>query len=106
MYWGAGPDLGLLTMLGYLFFVAGIVYMWRAREVVFFWLYSEARVTRRNLSRYTPTGPFYSPREQSRLKILLNCLLASLDRMPRSSMFRSAVLIAIALLLVSLDFFF
>jgi len=106
MYWGAGPDLGLLTILGYLFFVAGVAYMWRARQVVFFWLYSEARVTRRNLSRYTPIGPFYSPREQSRSKILLNCLLDSLDRMPRSSMFPSAVLMAIAALLVSLDFFF
>jgi hypothetical protein len=106
MYWGAGPDLGLLTVLGYLFFVAGAASMWRAREVVFFWLHSEASVTRRNLSRYTPIGPFYSPREQSRLRILLNCLSASFDRMPRSSMLRSAVLMAIAALLVSLDFFF
>jgi hypothetical protein len=106
MYWGAGPDLGLLTILGYIFFVAGAASMWRAREVVFFWLYSEARVTRRNLSRYNPVGPFYSPREQSRLRILIYCLLASLDRMPRSTMFRSAVLMAIAALLISLDFFF
>ena len=106
MYWGAGPALGLLTVLGYIFFVAGAASMWRVREVVFFWLHSEARVTRRNLSRHTPVGPFYSPREQSRLKILLNCLSDSLDRMPRSSMLRSAVLMAIAALLVSLDFFF
>jgi hypothetical protein len=106
MYWGAGPNLGLLTVLGYLFFVAGAASMWRAREVVFFWLYSEASVTRRNLSRYTPIGPFYSPREESRLKTLLDSLVASLNRMPRSSMLRSAVLMAIAALLVSLDFFF
>src|SRR6202140_144733 len=103
MYWGAGPDLGLLTILGYLFFVAGAASMWRAREVVFFWLCSEASVTRRNLSRYTPIGPFYSPREESRLKILLNCLLASLNRMPGPPVFRSGVLIVIAALLVSLD---
>lgn len=106
MYWGAGPDLGLLTVLGYLFFVAGAASLWRSREVVFFWLYSEARVTRRNLSRHIPVGPFYSPREQSRLRILVHCLSDSLDRMPRSSMLRSAVLMAIAALLVSLDFFF
>jgi hypothetical protein len=105
MYWGAGPDLGLLTVLGYIFFVAGAASLWRARDVVFFWLYSEASVTRRNLSRHTPIGPFYSPREQSRLKILVNCLSDSLNRMPRSSMLRSAVLMAIAALLVSLDFF-
>jgi hypothetical protein len=106
MYWGAGPNLGLLTVLGYLFFVAGAASMWRAREVVVFWLYSEASVTRRNLSRYTPIGPFYSPRAESRLKTLLDSLVASLNRMPRSSMLRSAVLMAIAALLVSLDFFF
>ena len=91
MYWGAGPDLGLLTILGDLFFIAGAAYMWRARESVFFWLYSEASVTRRNLSRYTPVGPFYSLREESRLKILLNCLFASLNRMPGTPVFRSVV---------------
>jgi len=80
--------------------------MWRARESVFFWLYSEASVTRRNLSRYTPVGPFYSLREESRLKILLNCLFASLNRMPGTPVFRSIVLMAVAALLVSLDFFF
>jgi hypothetical protein len=106
MYWGAGPDLGLLTILGYLFFAAGAAYQWRARKSVFFWLYSEASVTRRNLSRYTLIGPFYSPRQESRLKILLNSLSASLSRIPGSPVFRSVVLIAIATLLVSLDFFF
>jgi hypothetical protein len=105
MYWGAGPDLGLLTVVGYIFFVAGAASLWRAREVVFFWLHSEARVTRRNLSRHTPIGPFYSPREQSRLKILISCVSDALERMPRSSMLCSAVLMAIAALLVSLDFF-
>src|ERR1700730_5809692 len=106
MYWGAGPDLGLLTILGYLFFVAGAAYLWRARESVFFWLYSEACVTRRNLSRFTTLGPFFSSFYHMRLKILLNCLFAALNRMPGSPVFRSAVLIAIAALLVSLDFFF
>lgn len=106
MYWGAGPDLGLLTVLGYIFFIAGAAYLWRARELVFVWLYSEASVTRRNLSRYTPIGPFYSPREESRFKILLNCLFASFDRMPRSPIVRSVGLMAVAALLVSLDFFF
>jgi len=80
--------------------------MWRARESVYTWLYSEASVTRRNLSRYTPIGPFYTPREESRLKILLNCLFASLNRMPGTPVFRSVILIVIAALLVSLDFFF
>src|ERR1700676_1456686 len=98
MYWGAGPDLGLLTILGYLFFIAGAVHMWRARQAVFFWLYSEASVTRRNLSPYTPIGPFYSPREESRFKTLRYSLVASLNRMPRTPVFRSVVLMAIAAL--------
>ncbi len=61
MYWGAGPDLGLLTVLGYLFFVAGAASMWRAREVVFYWLDSEASATRRSLSRYTLHRPVLQP---------------------------------------------
>jgi len=70
MYWGAGPELGLLTVLGYLFFLAGAASIWRSRKDVSVWLDSEAVVLRRNLSRYTTVGPFYSPREQSRLVTL------------------------------------
>ena len=32
MYWGAGPQLGLLTVLGYLFFLAGAATMWRGEK--------------------------------------------------------------------------
>jgi hypothetical protein len=106
MYWGAGPELGLLTVLGYLFFLAGAVTMWRDREDVAIWLYSEVGVLRRNLSRYTPVGPFYSPREQSRLKLLPGCFVGSLSRMPRALVYRSAILLVIAPLFVLLDFFF
>lgn len=57
-------------------------------------------------SRYTTVGPFYSPREQSRLKLLPGCFAGSLSRMPRALMYRSAALLLIAPLLVVLDFFF
>jgi hypothetical protein len=107
MYWGAGPELGLLTFLGYLFFLAGAATMWRGREDVSIWLHSEAGVLRRDLlSRYTTVGPFYSPREQSRLKLLPGCFVGSLSRMPRALVYRSAALLLIAPLLVLLDFFF
>ena len=106
MYWGAGPELGLLTVLGYLFFLAGAATTWRGREDVSMWLYSEVGVLRRNLSRYTAMGPFYRPREQSRLKLLPRCFVGSLSRMPRALLYRSAVLLFIAPLLVLLDFFF
>jgi hypothetical protein len=107
MYWGAGPELGLLTILGDLFFLAGAATMWRGREDVSMWLHSEAGVLRRDLlSRYTTVGPFYSPREQSRLKLLPGCFVASLSRMPRALMYRSAALLVVAPFLVVLDFFF
>ncbi len=106
MYWGAGPELGLLTVLGYIFFIAGAVIMWRGREDVSVWIYSEVGVLRRNLSRHTPVGPFYSPREESRLKLLPEFFAGSLSRMPRSLVYRSATLLIIAPLLVLLDFFF
>ena len=106
MYWGAGPELGLLTVLGYLFFLAGAVTMWRGREDVSVWIYSEVGVLRRNLSRYTPVGPFYSPREQSRLRLLPEFFVGSISRMPRALVYRSATFLIIAPLLVLLDFFF
>ena len=106
MYWGAGPELGLLTVLGYLFFIAGAMIMWRGREDVSVWIYSEVGVLRRNLSRYTPVGPFYSPREQSRLRLLPEFFVGSISRMPRALVYRSAALLITAPLLVLLDFFF
>jgi hypothetical protein len=106
MYWGAGPELGLLTVLGYLFFLAGAVTMWRGREDVSVWIYSEVGVLRRNLSRHTPVGPFYSPREQSRLRLLPEFFVGSISRMPRALVYRAATLLIAAPLLVLLDFFF
>ena len=106
MYWGAGPELGLLTVLGYLFFLTGLATTWRGRVDVSMWLYSEVSVFRRNLSRYTVIGPFYRPRKQSRLKLLPGCFVGSLSRMPRALIYRSAVLLFIAPLLVLLDFSF
>jgi hypothetical protein len=105
MYWGAGPELGILTVLGYLSFLAGAATTWRGRQDVSMWLYSEVGVLRRNLSRYTPAGPFYSLREESRLKLLPGFFVGSLSRMPRALVYRSVALLLAAPLLVLLDFF-
>jgi|ERR1700730_6731647 hypothetical protein len=106
MYWGAGPELGLLTVLGYLFFLGGALTMWRGREDVSVWIHGEVGVLKRNLSRYTPVGPFYSPRDHSRLKLLPEFFSGSLSRMPRALVYRAVILLTIAPLCVLLDFFF
>jgi hypothetical protein len=93
-------------VLGYLSFLAGVADTWRARQDVSVWLYSEAGLLRRNLSRYTPAGPFYSPRKESRLTLLPSFFIGAWRHMPRARLYRSVILLAIAPLLVLLDFFF
>lgn len=105
MYWGAGPELGLLTLFGYLSFLAGAVTMWQGRQDVSLWLQTEAGAFRRSLSRYTPAGPFYSPRDESRLKLLPGFVAGSISRMPRALVARCVVLLLAAPVLVLLDFF-
>jgi hypothetical protein len=68
MYWGEGSTLGLLTFLGYLVFVFGAAVVWRGRDEVSVWIHDEAGSVRRSFSRYTVIGPFYGPREDSRLE--------------------------------------
>jgi hypothetical protein len=105
MYWGAGPALGLLTLLGYLVFVTGAVLFWRSREDFSLWMHDEFGAFRRHLSRHTVAGPFYSPREESRLKTLPYGLVRSLSRMPRNRVHPGAILLLIGPLLLLLDFF-
>ncbi len=105
MYWGSGPTLGLLTFLGYLAFVIGIVVLWRARDDIFLWLDDEASSLRRNLSRHQPAGSFYAPREESRLKTTPEHLARTLSRVPRSRLSWAALLIFVGPLLIVLDFF-
>ena len=104
-YWGAGPDLGFLTLLGYLFFVAGAVLVWHGRDNIYFWVHDEVRAYRRHLSRYTPAGPFYSPRGESRLKVIPTEMVRTLSCIPRSRYSYAACLLFLGPLLVLLDFF-
>jgi hypothetical protein len=105
MGWGWGASLGFLTLLGYLAFVAGAVLVWRGRDDIYIWVHDEVRAYRRHLSRYTPVGPFYSPRPESRLKVIPTEMVRTLSCIPRSRYIYAATLLILGPLLVLLDFF-
>ena len=105
MYWGAGPALGLLTLLGYVCFVAGATLVWRGRVNIYVWVTDEMGAYRRTLSRYTPVGPFYSPRQESRLKVVPYQMVRTLSCLPRSRYSWAACVMALGPILVLLDFF-
>ena len=105
MFWGAGPALGLLTFLGYLVCMAGAVYLWRYRDDFSFWIEDEVHAFRRNFSRHTVVGPFYSPREESRLRVISSQVLHSPSRIPSHGIKPAAILFFIGGLLFLLDFF-
>jgi hypothetical protein len=105
MYWGAGPALGLLTLVGYFLFVIGAVLLWRSRADISIWIEDEISLFRRNFSRYTTIGPFYSLREESRLKAIPLSFVSSLKRIPRAQLYPGALLLLIGPLLFLLDFF-
>jgi hypothetical protein len=104
-YWGAGNTLGLLTFLGYLAFVIGATIVWRGRDDIFIWLVDEAGSLRRNLSRHQPAGPFYSPREESRLRTTPTHLVRTFTRVTRSRLSWAALLMLVGPVLIILDFF-
>jgi hypothetical protein len=105
MHWGSGSALGVLTLLGYLSFVAGATLAWRGRVDIFVWVLDEVGAYRRTFSRYIPAGPFYSPREGSRLKIIPYQLVRTLGCIPKSRYRYGAFLLFLGPLLVLLDFF-
>jgi hypothetical protein len=106
MYWGEGSTLGLLTFLGYLVFVFGAALVWRGRDEVSVWIHDEAGAVRRSFSRYTVVGPFYGPREESRLKAVPACFVGSLRRIPRRRPVTGGmILVFLGPMLVLLDFF-
>jgi hypothetical protein len=105
MNWGAGPGLGLLTVLGYLVFLAGATRMWRNRGEFSVWFHDELSFFRRNFSRYTPVGPFYALREESRFKAIPVSFVRSITHFPHSRINGPAVLLFLGFLLFVLDFF-
>jgi hypothetical protein len=105
MNWGAGPALGLLTVVGYLLLMAGAALVWRSRGDFFVWFQDELSFFRRNFSRYTPAGPFYAIREESRFKAIPASLVGSITRFPRSRINSPVILLFLGFLLFILDFF-
>jgi hypothetical protein len=105
MYWGAGPALGLLTSIGYLLLALGAARAWRHRDDFSIWVHDEISIFRRTFSRYTPVGPFYIPREDSRFKAIPTSFVGSLSRLPRSRINGAAILVVVGLFLFLLDFF-
>jgi hypothetical protein len=105
MNWGAGPALGLLTVVGYLLLMAGGALMWRNRGDFSVWFHDELSFFRRNFSRYTPAGPFYTIREESRFKAIPASFVRSITRFPRSRNNGPVILLFLGFLLFILDFF-
>jgi hypothetical protein len=104
-HWGAGPELGLLALLGNLVALAGAVIFWRNRGDLFVWVLDEVGAFRRNLSRYTAVGPFYGIRSESRLKVIPAGFLRSIARFPRNRIQLAASLLFLGSALLLLDFF-
>jgi hypothetical protein len=105
MNWGAGPGLGPLTVVGYLLFLAGAALMWRSRGDFSVWFHDELSFFRRNFSRYTPAGPFYTLREESRFKAIPVTFIRSINHFPRRRINGAAILLFLGFLLFVLDFF-
>ena len=103
--WGSGPALGLLTFVGYLVFVIGAVYLWRYREELCYWMETELSVLRRSFSRYVPSGPFYEPRGQSRLRVVPSTVFHSVTKLPQRRFSWGAALLFLGVFLFFLDFF-
>ena|SRR3979411_3327835 len=105
MHWGEGSGLGILTFLGYFFLMFGTALVWRGREEVSVWIQDETCAVRRSFSRYTPVGPFYGPRPESRLKAVPASFVRSLSRIPRSPITGGMILAFLGPVLVLIDFF-
>jgi hypothetical protein len=105
MYWGAGPALGLLALVGYAVFMLGAALIWRRRSYVSIWAHDEFGAVRRSLSRYVVVGPFYGRREESRLKVVPMQCLTSLSRFPRRHIDVAFLLLFLGTVLFVLDFF-
>jgi hypothetical protein len=104
-HWGAGPELGLLTLMGYLVVMLGAAILWRERGEVFVWVLDEVGAFRRNLSRHTAIGPFYGIRSEPWLKHATLTFFGFLTRLPHRRIQLAGFLVFLGSTLFILDFF-
>src|SRR5215470_3037084 len=105
MFWGTGPELGILTLCGYFLFLIGSVFAWRNRNNFPVWFQDEISIFHSSFSRFVPVGSFYIPRTESCVKAVPNYVLNSFVRNARNSVHGGGVLLLIGLLLFLLDFY-
>ena len=105
MFWGVGPALGLLTLIGNLLFMLGAALIWRHRDDFFLWVQDEISYFRRNFSRFIPVGPFYCPRQESRFKVVSSSFLGSVQRFPFNRVHGAVILFVIGFILFVIDLF-
>ena len=102
MYWGPGPSLGLLAVLGYAIFVAGSCLLWRNREEVPAWVREEVGGFRRSIARRDVPTRWSGLREEFHISICLESPPHRLN-LHRSELFRAAGLIFLGQILFLLD---
>jgi hypothetical protein len=105
MYWGEGSDQGLLTAVGYVVVIMGAFLLWFNRDSVPVWMHDEVGAIRRKFSRRAVGGGFAGLREEYHFKLMPQCFLRRLSRVPRRRVNRGAILLAIGALLMVLDVF-
>src|SRR5215472_14738808 len=99
MNWGVGPSLGILTASGYFLCLVAAALVWRHRGEFFSWFEDEFALFRRNFSRYTPVGPFYCRRGDSRLSAFPVSFVHSVKHFPRRRANPAVVLLLVGVLL-------
>jgi hypothetical protein len=105
MGWGLGHSLGLLTLLGYLLFVAGTAILWRFRDDLNLWAQDEYGALRRGVARHVACAGAQSLREYERFKVFPGYFLPSLEESRRERITRGAVLLFAGPILFLLDYF-
>lgn len=102
MYWGPGPSLGVLAVLGYTIFVTGSCLLWRKREEVPAWVREEVGGLRRGVARRDVPTRWSGLREEFPFSICLESPPQRLN-LHRSELFRAACFIFLGQILFLLD---
>lgn len=103
--WGAGLQLGILSLIGNMAAMFGLLQIWRCRAELTFWMDNEVSTFRKNLTRYVESGPFYQRRPQSRLIVIPSGMLHTMAQLPERRFSGGFALVFFGIALLILDFF-